>query len=211
MRRLSDEEPGSSGSPDLERGQGTKACRRSGGRPGQPAERPARPARQGQGWIARSPCAEVLDIVSLFQIGGSRVRNLGHPAHPRPKGTGDHNMPEKRGQGKSANRTPRKTRVVGSRLNGLKSSSGRDTGSPIARLTQRDVITCRGLWACPWRTRVMRHRTMSSGVGTNGRPVPRSDVRCQENSGSPTGREPQGDGTPIVVGERESRLHGEGG
>ena len=43
-------------------------------------------------------------------------RNLGHPAYPRPKGTGDHSMPEKRGQARSASRTPRKTRVAWSRL-----------------------------------------------------------------------------------------------
>jgi hypothetical protein len=42
--------------------------------------------------------------------------NLGHPAHPRSKGTGDHNLPEKRGQATSASRTPRKTRVVWSKL-----------------------------------------------------------------------------------------------
>lgn len=30
------------------------------------------------------------------------------------------------------------------------------------------------------------------------------------NAGSPKGREPQGDGTPIVVRARERRVHGEG-
>ena len=50
--------------------------------------------------------------------------NLGHPAYPRPKGTGDHSMPEKREQGESANRTSRKTRVVWSKLDYLKFSSG---------------------------------------------------------------------------------------
>jgi hypothetical protein len=99
-------------------------------------------------------------------------------------------MSEKRGQGESANQTPRKTRVVRSRLNCLKSSPGRAIRSPIAKLTQRDVITYRGFGSSPWSTHVVRHRTMSSGVGTNGRPNPRSDVRCQGNSGSPTGREP---------------------
>ncbi len=34
--------------------------------------------------------------------------------------------------------------------------------------------------------------------------------RLSENAGSPTGREPQGDGASLVVGRRESRLHGEG-
>jgi hypothetical protein len=33
----------------------------------------------------------------------------------------------------------------------------------------------------------------------------------RKNAGSPTGREPLGDGVPVVVSGRESRLHGEGG
>src|SRR5881275_1905570 len=36
-------------------------------------------------------------------------------------------------------------------------------------------------------------------------------VRRQGNSRSPPGREPHGDGAPIVVRGRESRPHGEGG
>ncbi|QDV39360.1 hypothetical protein ElP_73260 (plasmid) [Tautonia plasticadhaerens] len=71
------------------------------------------------------------------------MTNLGHPAYPRPKGTGDHNMPEKRGQATSASRTPREARVVGPRLDCLKSNPDRDTGSPAATLTQRGVTACR--------------------------------------------------------------------
>src|SRR5262249_30526064 len=37
------------------------------------------------------------------------------------------------------------------------------------------------------------------------------DVVWLRNSGSPTGREPQGDGAPVVVRDRESRSPGEGG
>ena len=65
--------------------------------------------------------------------------NLGRPAHPRSKDTGDHNLPEKRGQATSASRTPRKTRVVWSRLHCLKSNPDRDTRSPAVMLTQRGV------------------------------------------------------------------------
>src|SRR4051794_34626430 len=36
-------------------------------------------------------------------------------------------------------------------------------------------------------------------------------VRPRRNSRSPQGREPHGDGVPIVVRVRESRTHGEGG
>jgi hypothetical protein len=105
------------------------------------------------------------------------VTNLGHPAHPRPKGTGDHNMPEKRGQAKSANRTPRKTRVVGPRLDRLKSNPDRDRRSPVARLTQRDVTACRAFVFCARHTRAVRDREMIPGVGMSGRPNPCSDVR----------------------------------
>ena len=40
---------------------------------------------------------------------------------------------------------------------------------------------------------------------------PRSDVFWSRNSGSPNGREPHGDGAPVVVGGRESRPQGEAG
>jgi hypothetical protein len=60
------------------------------------------------------------------------VKNLDHPAHPLSKDTGDHNLPEKRGQAMSANRTPRKTRVVWPRLDCLKSNPDRGMGDPVA-------------------------------------------------------------------------------
>lgn len=45
---------------------------------------------------------------------------------------------------------------------------------------------------------------------TNEAPNPHYYVYHQENLGSPTGREPYGDGAAIVVREWESHLHGEG-
>jgi hypothetical protein len=105
------------------------------------------------------------------------VTNLGRPAHPRSKDTGDHNLPETRGQAKSARRTPRKTRVARSRLDCLKPNPDRDTRSPVARLAQRDVTVCRGFVFCPRQARTVRYRGMTSGVGMSGRPKPRSDVR----------------------------------
>ena len=38
------------------------------------------------------------------------MTNLGRPAYPRPKGTGDHNLPETRGQAKSAPNAPQDPR-----------------------------------------------------------------------------------------------------
>jgi hypothetical protein len=45
-------------------------------------------------------------------------RDLGHPACPRPKGTGDHSMPEKRVSARSATPRSRETRVARPRLGG---------------------------------------------------------------------------------------------
>src|SRR4051794_33178767 len=52
---------------------------------------------------------------------------------------------------------------------------------------------------------------MRSLKGANGAPTSRSDVYRSEKAGSPVGREPYGDGVPVVVRGRESRPHGEGG
>ena len=57
----------------------------------------------------------------------------------------------------------------------------------------------------------MRYQGSSLGVAMSGRPQSRSDVRRPRNARSPKGREPHGDGDPIVVRVRESRIHGEGG
>jgi len=61
--------------------------------------------------------------------------NLGHPAHLRSKDTGDHNLPEKRRQATSANRTLRKARVAWSKLHCFKSNPDRDKCGPAVRLT----------------------------------------------------------------------------
>ena len=45
----------------------------------------------------------------------------------------------------------------------------------------------------------------------SGRPKSCYHVRYRRNSRSPKGREPHGDGVPIVVRVRESRTHGEAG
>jgi hypothetical protein len=82
---------------------------------------------------AALPCVVLSDFVSLIQWGGSRTTSLGHPAYPRPKGTGDQSMPEKRRQARSASRTFRKTRVTRSRFDYLKSNPDRDISCPLTR------------------------------------------------------------------------------
>ena len=98
--------------------------------------------------------------------------NLGRPAYPRSKDTGDHNLPEKRGQVKSASRTPRKTRVVGSKLHRFKSNPDRGKRGSAATLTQRGVTACRGFAFDPRQARAVRYREMIPGVGMSGRPNP---------------------------------------
>ena len=94
--------------------------------------------------------------------------NLGHPADPRPKGTGDQSMPEKRGQARSASRTLRKTRVAWSRLDRLKSNPDRDSCSPLTKgwNPQADSVrsSCAGLlkrWTRQVRT--MRYQEIDPG------------------------------------------------
>src|SRR6266849_2113984 len=46
--------------------------------------------------------------------------------------------------------------------------------------------------------------------GMNGAPTSRSHVQPHRNAGWPTGREPQGHGAIVVVGDGENPLQGEG-
>src|SRR4051794_33895476 len=61
---------------------------------------------------ARKRCVELSVISSLSQKGNSQALSLGHPSHPRPKGTGDHSMTEKRGYAEIGDAEPRKTRMA---------------------------------------------------------------------------------------------------
>jgi len=132
------------------------------------------------------------------------------------KGTRDHSMPEKREQARSASRTSRETRAARSGLDCSKSNPDRGILPPLTtgRSPQADSVRP----SCARSSRLGSGKSARwdtgkdiPGVGMSGRPKPRSDVRHRRNARSPTGREPHGDGAPVVVRERESRLHGEGG
>ena len=71
--------------------------------------------------------------------------NLGHPAHLRPKGTGDHSRPEKRGQPTSAKRTSRQTRTARPGADSSKPNPGRRIRTPAATLTPSGDAACRGM------------------------------------------------------------------
>jgi len=161
---------------------------------------------------ARERCVGLSAISSLLQKGDSRVMSLGHPSYPRPKGTRNHSMAEKRGYVEIGETGPRKTRVAWSKLDRLNPNPDRGLSYSVVRPIEHDVIECRPFpfrgYGKPARWDTGRS---SPGVGMNGGPKPCSDVRLWRNLRSPSGREPQGDGTPIVVRVRESRTPGKGG
>ena len=91
--------------------------------------------------------------------------SLGRPAYPRPKGTGDQSMPEKRGTSEVGESELRKTRMARPRLNYLKSNPDR----PTQTRHQADSTGRRGL----------------RGHGTEGhaspdRGIPTEDVGCRD-------------------------------
>jgi hypothetical protein len=57
----------------------------------------------------------------------------------------------------------------------------------------------------------MGYQARRLGVEMSGRPNPRYHVQDTGKLGLPKGREPYGDGAPIVVRGRENRPHGEVG
>ena len=70
----------------------------------------------------------------------------------------------------------------------------------------------------PWQSLAGGRCAVSASKGMSGESKSLYDVPWRRNTGSPKGREPYGDGVLIVVagvtprlGERESRLQGEGG
>jgi hypothetical protein len=86
--------------------------------------------------------------------------NLGQPAYPRPKGTGDQSMPEKRRQARSASRTFRKTRMTRSKLDCFKSNPDRDSCSPLTRGWNPQADSVRSSCAGLMRRRTRQVRTM---------------------------------------------------
>jgi hypothetical protein len=132
------------------------------------------------------------------------------------KGTRDQSMPEKRGQARSARRTPREARAAGSGLDCSKPNPDRGIDHPLTTGRSPQADSVRPSCAGPSRFGPGKSARRDTGrdipgVGMSGRPKPRYDVRRRRNARSPTGREPQGDGAPVVVRGRESRPHGEGG
>ena len=138
-------------------------------------------------------------------------------AYPDPKGERNNRMPGNRrscpGVRGEASRDPRDMAKAGL----LEAESPEDEKShpperhlkpaPCSAMDVEGRRNLRGMERCPARA----FKEMS------GTPKSRSDVRQGRTRDRPTGREPQGDGAPIVVvgvtthqGGRESRPQGEG-
>ena len=69
--------------------------------------------------------------------------SLGHPSYPRPKGTRNHSMAEKRGYVEIGETGPRKTRVAWSKLDCLNPNPDRGLSYSVVRPIEHDVIECR--------------------------------------------------------------------
>lgn len=105
----------------------------------------------------------------------------------------------------------RKTRSVRLKFDCLNSSfQGVMSSQRIQRL--KSFCRCIPEFFCCSGNIPARHRMPTRHFkGAKGEPNPTYYVQLARNAGSPKGREPYGDGAPIVVRGRESRLHGEGG
>ena len=92
---------------------------------------------------SHQPSVRLSAISSLLQKGDSRVMSLGHPSYPRPKGTRNHSMAEKRGYVEIGETGPRKTRVAWSKLDRLNPNPDRGLSYSVVRPIEHDVIECR--------------------------------------------------------------------
>src|SRR5271166_3440774 len=116
-------------------------------RGGQPprSTRPATPLKLGLTSRQESSGKVRWTICNLipFAKGDSRVMSLGHPSYPRPKGTRNHSMAEKRGYVEIGETGPRKTRVAWSKLDRLNPNPDRGLSYSVVRPIEHDVIECR--------------------------------------------------------------------
>jgi|GEM_PF-2531629 len=105
----------------------------------------------------------------------------------------------------------RKTRSVRLKLDCLNSSF---QGVMAPQRIQRLKSSCRCIpefFGCSGNIPARHRMPTRHFKGAKGEPNPTYYVQLARNAGSSKGREPYGDGAPIVVRGRESRLHGEGG
>ena len=136
----------------------------------------------------------------------------GSTAYPRTKVRRDTSMPPKRShRRRHVGDGPARPARYGESWNALTPiPSGPRGGSPMI-MPVAGPPASRGLVRCLGTLPAGGRPSMRGLKGMSGAPHPRSDVSRIRNSGSPKGREPQGDGAPVVVRGGESPSHGEGG
>ena len=126
---------------------------------------------------------------------------LGHPSHLKAKAGGDKSMMEKRGPDE---------RVKSAALQGPRDMAKATLPepqtpevalTPIATTRQGDVIGIRRSTSRRRNPPPDERRPTRSFKGTNEGPKLRYDVREEQDTGSPTGREAYGDGASVVVNE----------
>jgi hypothetical protein len=112
----------------------------------------------------------------------------------------------------------RGTRVIWRRLDCLIAQSPADARIPsVGKASETGVTSCGGIVSLLSHLRGVERCPARAIKEISGTPTSRSTRTTGMNAGSPTGREPHGDGVPVVVvgvathqGGRESRPQGEG-
>jgi len=140
---------------------------------------------------------------------GTRGLPLGQPAYPQAKAEGDHSLLE----------TPRRLESVYGRARQGSRDRAKATLLELQAPAMHRTFSCNHAWRSHRLTAVF-----IVAAGALGRWAEANEAsqgaersayvtlfqRMSENMGSPTGREPYGDGALVVVRGRESRPHGEG-
>lgn len=138
--------------------------------------------------------------------------SLGRAAYLKSKDRGENSMPRKvreypnrNGSGLTDPRPMAKARLL-------------EPQSPsVQRSDPRNAVDYRVQTACEGRRVASLARSGRLATargefkGMSGGPTGRYHEQSVRTAGSPKGREPHGDGAPVVVRGRESRPHGEGG
>jgi hypothetical protein len=137
---------------------------------------------------------------------------LGHPMHLKAKAGGDKSLSDKQGVSEDADAAARQgpRETANARLPAPQSPAGQAAPPSSPRLLARLSGAVRSTFAGR-RLRLAGDRSRSDARGCRGRLRRARDVQPHRNAGSPTGREPYGDGVLVVVGGGESLPQGEGG
>ena len=145
-------------------------------------------------------------------------RFVGLMAHPDPKGERDNRMPVNRRSSQVSGLTRRGDPRDKAKARLPKPQSPEDARHrPPKKTPETGAGSATTSLSCRCNLRSAERCPVRAIKEMNGAPTSRSDVQQGRTRDQPSGREPQGDGVPIVVagatprqGGRESRPQGEG-